>query len=174
MLGPLPLSVQRQPDSLEVEETGTNYLENAILKAEAASKMTGHLTIADDSGLEIDSLNGAPGIYSARFAANNEAKINKVLKALKENPYRSARFISVMVLCDGEGKLLKEAEGICWGEILSKPAYSGGEFESLFWVKEANCTYGELTQQQLSKIGSRGKAARALAPFLRNYLGISD
>ena len=172
MLGPLPIGVQRQPDYLAVEETGSNYLENALLKAEAASKATNSWTIADDSGLEVDALNGAPGIYSARFAENNQKKISKILEAIGNTPYRSARFCSVMVLCDPKGKLVKDSIGICWGEILKKPAYLNGEFESLFWVRETKCTYGELSQEQLTKLGSRGKAARELAPFLLKALDI--
>ena len=167
MLGPLPLDTQLQPKDLEVEETGTSYLENAILKARAAADITNSWAIADDSGLEIDALNGEPGIYSARFAENNEEKIKRILELLKDIPYRSARFHSVMVLCNPEGALIKNAEGICWGEMLHRPAYKGGEFESIFWVREAKCSYGELSQEQLSKLGSRGKAARGIAPFLR-------
>ena len=173
MLGPLPIEIQRQPSHLNVEETGSTYLENAVLKAKAAASITNSWTIADDSGLEVDFLNGAPGIYSARFAESNEAKLKKILTAMGESPYRSARFCSVMVLCDPEGNQIKNSEGICWGEILKTPAYPNGEFESLFWVREANCTYGELNQEQLSKIGSRGKAARALAPYLRKELNIN-
>ena len=172
MLGPLPINVQRQPSDLEVEETGSTYLENAVLKAEAAAKITNSWTIADDSGLEVDALNGAPGIYSARFAETNEEKLKKILNAIGDNPYRSARFCSVMVLCDPQGNHIKDSEGICWGEILKAPAYPDGEFESLFWVREAKCTYGELNQEQLSKLGSRGKAARSLAPYLREELRI--
>ncbi len=172
MLGPLPVDVQKQPSDLDVEETGSTYLENAILKAEAAAKLTNTWTIADDSGLEVDALNGAPGIFSARFAANDEEKIKKILEAIEGNPYRSARFCSVMVFCDPNGHLLKEAEGTCWGEMLKAPAYPGGEFESLFWVREANCTYGEMSKEQLSRLGSRGKAARNLAPYLKKKLGL--
>ncbi|MEC7738144.1 MULTISPECIES: non-canonical purine NTP pyrophosphatase [Prochlorococcus] len=174
MLGPLPIDVQRQPQDLDVEETGSTYLDNALLKARAVAKRVGNWTIADDSGLEVDALDGAPGLYSARFAASNQEKIKKILAALENNPYRSARFRSVMVLCNSKGKLLKAAEGICWGELLRSPAYEGGEFESLFWVREANCTYGELNNQQLSRLGSRGKAARALAPCLREQLGLDQ
>ncbi len=166
MLGPLPLEVQRQPSQIDVEETGSTYLENALLKACTAAKATNTWTIADDSGLEVDALDGDPGIFSARFAKTNDEKIKKILAALNESPYRSARFCSVMVLCDPNGKLIKDAEGICWGELLKAPAYSGGEFESLFWVREANCTYGELSTEQLTRLGSRGKAARILAPHL--------
>ena len=166
MLGPLPLNVQRQPSHLDVEETGSTYLENALLKAEAAARLTQNWVIADDSGLEVDALNGEPGILSARFANSNQEKIKKILTALEGTPYRSARFHSVMVLVDPQGHLITNAEGICWGELLKEPAYANGEFESLFWVREAKRTYGELTNEQLSKLGSRGKAARLIAPYL--------
>ena len=172
MLGPLPVEVQKQPSNLNVDETGLTYLENASLKAKAASKITNTWTIADDSGLEVDFLKGGPGIHSARFAENNEKKLEKLLEMLSEIPYRSARFKSVMVLFNPEGNFINYAEGICWGEILRSPAYPNGEFESLFWVREAKCTYGELSHSQLSKLGSRGKAARALAPFLKRELNI--
>ena len=173
MLGPLPIQIQRQPANFSVEETGSTYIENAILKAKAVSELTHTWTIADDSGLEVDALNGAPGIYSARYAENNEQKLKKLLTQLADNPYRSARFCSAMVLFDPNGNNIYEAEGTCWGEVLRKPAYPEGEFESLFWVREANCTYGELTQEQLSRLGSRGKAARELAPYLLKELSLN-
>tara|TARA_Y100001970_G_scaffold294017_1_gene445881 strand:+ start:14478 stop:15062 length:585 start_codon:yes stop_codon:yes gene_type:complete len=172
MLGVLPLEVASQPTSLNVKETGNTYLENAILKAKAAALKTETWTIADDSGLEVDYLKGEPGIYSARYAKTNEDKIKKLLKKLNETPYRSARFISEMVLCNPKGEVVTSSQGICWGEILKKPAYKDGEFESIFWVKEANCTYGELNHSQLIKIGSRAKAARNLAPILKRELKI--
>jgi len=172
MLGPLPLIVRRQPDDLEVEETGATYLENARLKAVAAAQRTGHWTLADDSGLEVDALDGAPGLYSARFAPSNAEKVSKLLEALDNDPYRSAKFRSAMVLCSPQGECLEQAEGVCWGELLTAPAYSGGGIESLFWVREAQCTYGELSASQLSRLGSRGKAARTLAPRLRQRLGL--
>ena len=174
MLGPLPIEVKKQPSSLDVEETGKTYLDNAILKAKAAAALTNSWTIADDSGLEIDSLGNAPGIFSARLAETNEKKIEKILYALGESPYRTAKVCSVMVLCNNRGELIKNTIGICWGEILKKPAYPNGEFESLFWVLETNCTYGELNNPQLSKHGSRGKAARELAPYLLKAIGIKN
>jgi non-canonical purine NTP pyrophosphatase (RdgB/HAM1 family) len=172
MLGPLPIEVKKQPSSLDVEETGETYLDNAILKAKAAAKLTNSWTIADDSGLEIDSLGNAPGIFSARLADTNEKKIEKILTALGDSPYRSAKVCSVMVLCSNTGEIIKNTIGICWGEILREPAYPNGEFESLFWVRETNCTYGELNNAQLSKHGSRGKAARELAPYLLKAIRI--
>ena len=172
MLDVLSLKVKKQPESLNVEETGSTYFENALLKAKAASLATKTWTLADDSGLEVDYLDGRPGIYSARYAKNNAEKLSKLIGELNEIPYRSAKFISCMVLCDPKGNLVKDSTGICWGEILKKPKYPDGEFESIFWVKEANCVYGELSQSQLSKLGSRGKAAKIIAPFLKKEIGL--
>ena len=173
MLNVLHLEVKKQPNHLNVEETGETYAENAFLKATAAANETKTWTLADDSGLEVDILEGRPGIYSARYANSNVEKIDKLIKELGDTPYRSAKFISCMVLCDPNGKLVRQATGVCWGEILKKPLYPNGEFESIFWIKEANSVYGQLSQSQLSKLGSRGKAARELAPFLKTELNIN-
>ena len=173
MLNVLSLTVKKQPDSLVVEETGSTYFENALLKAKAASLATKTWSLADDSGLEVDYLDGRPGIYSARYAKNNADKLSKLIGELNEIPYRSAKFISCMVLCNPKGNLVKDSTGICWGEILKKPKYPDGEFESIFWVKEANCVYGELSQSQLSKLGSRGKAAKIMSPFLKKEIGLN-
>ena len=173
MLNVLHLEVKKQPNHLNVEETGETYAENAFLKAKAAANETKTWTLADDSGLEVDILEGRPGIYSARYANSNVEKIDKLIKELGDTPYRSAKFISCMVLCDPNGKLVRQATGVCWGEILKKPVYPNGEFESIFWIKEANSVYGRLSQSQLSKLGSRGKAARELAPFLIKELNIN-
>ena len=173
MLDVLSLRVQKQPEYLNVEETGDTYFENALLKAKAAALETNTWALADDSGLEVDFLDGRPGIYSARYAENNAEKIKKLINELSDSPYRSARFISCMVLCDPSGNLVKDTTGICWGEILKTPKYPNGEFESVFWVKEANCVYGELSQSQLCKLGSRGKAARIMSPYLKKEIGLN-
>ena len=172
MLNVLSLDVQKQPEKLNVEETGKTYFENSLLKAKAAALETNTWSLADDSGLEVDFLDGRPGIYSARYAKTNSEKIKKLIDELGSTPYRSAKFVSCMVLCDPRGNLVKDSTGICWGEILKSPKYPNGEFESIFWVKESNCVYGELSHSQLSKIGSRGKAARYLAPFLKQEIGL--
>ena len=172
MLGPLPLNVLRQPAELEVEETGISYFENALLKASAAAQLTGNWALADDSGLEIDALKGAPGLYTARLAPTDEEKISKLLRSMSDQPYRSARFRSAMVLCSPNGESIESSEGVCWGELLRSPAYPGGGLESLFWLRETRCSYGEMTAAQLSRLGSRGKAAREMAPRLRQQLGI--
>ncbi len=173
MLNVLNLEVHKQPDSLNVEETGKTYFENALIKAKAAAQETGSWALADDSGLEVDYLDGRPGIFSARYAKTNSEKLYKLINELGDTPYRSAKFISCMVLCKPNGELVKESTGICWGEILRNPIYPNGEFESIFWVRESNCVYGELSQSQLSKLGSRGKAARDLSPFLKREFGLN-
>ena len=89
MLGPLPLVVQRQPDDLDVEETGDTYGDNANLKATAAALRTKGWAIADDSGLEVDALQGAPGLYSARYATGDQAKVQRILDELGNTPYLS-------------------------------------------------------------------------------------
>ena len=173
MLAPLDLVADRQPEDLDVEETGSTYRENAALKATAAARRTGCWSLADDSGLEVDALSGAPGLFSARYAATNALKLEKLLSAVGQTPYRSACFRSTMVISDPSGDCVAAAEGICWGELLNTPAYPGGCYESLLWVREARCTYGELNHAQLIRLGSRGKAARALAPRLRQLLGLN-
>lgn len=172
MLGPINVDVSRQPADLDVEETGSTYLENARLKALAAALRTGCWALADDSGLEVDALDGAPGLFTARFAASDHDKLERLQAAMADIPYRSACFRSAMVLCSPEGTCDEEAEGFCWGELLHTPAYSGGGIESLFWVREAGCSYGELNASQLSRLGSRGKAARNLAQGLRRRLNL--
>jgi len=172
MLGPLPLEVVLQPPELDVEETGQTYYENAFLKATAASQLTGTWALADDSGLEVDALDNAPGLFTARFADSDQEKISKLIQLMTGHPYRSARFISAMVLCSPDGTSVESSEGICWGELLHTPAYPDGGLESMFWIRETRCSYGEMTQDQLKRLGSRGKAARAMAPRLRRELGL--
>ena len=89
MLDVLSLRVEKQPDYLNVEETGNTYFENALLKAKAAALETKTWALADDSGLEVDILDGRPGIYSARYAKNNAEKIKKLINELSNSPYRS-------------------------------------------------------------------------------------
>ena len=139
MLGPLPLDVQRQPADLDVEETGSTYRENAELKASAAALRTGNWALADDSGLEVDALQGAPGLYSARYAEGNDAKVQRILKELVGSPYRSACFRSTMVLCDPSGNCRAAAEGICWGELLSAPHNGGPLLTALLGASAHHC-----------------------------------
>jgi len=174
MLSDLPLEVQQQPDGLDIEETGSTYLANARLKAEAVAQLTGQWALADDSGLEVDALGGAPGIYSARYASSDGERIARLLGELGDTPYRSASFNSAMALADPEGNTVLEAQGICRGEILHTPQGRGGGYDPIFWVREAGCSYADLSEHLRLKLGSRGKAARQMAAELRALLGLAE
>ena len=155
---------------IEVEETGKTFAENAILKAEAIYKLSGKPVISDDSGLEIDALNGEPGVYSARYAgenATNEEKYNKVLKLLEhvEDNKRSARFKSVICYIDesGEKHLF---EGCCEGSIAKSPKGNNGfGYDPIFLVGEKS--FAEISQEEKNKISHRGKAIEALVDYFR-------
>ena len=172
MLDAVDLEVRRQPDALDIEETGTTYLANARLKAETVASLTGHWALADDSGLEVDALGGAPGVYSARYAPTDHERIHRLLQELGPTPYRSASFNSAMALADPQGTVVLESQGICRGEILLQAEGHGGGYDPIFWVREAGMTYADLPQHLKHKLGSRGKAARALAPGLKQLLGL--
>ncbi|MEY3930253.1 MAG: RdgB/HAM1 family non-canonical purine pyrophosphatase [Cyanobacteriota bacterium] len=174
MLDAVDLQVLRQPEGLEIEETGSTYLENARLKAETVARLTGCWALADDSGLEVDALGGAPGLYSARYAPTDHERIHRLLHELGSSPYRSASFNSAMVLADPGGHSILEAQGICRGEILTAPQGHGGGYDPIFWVREAGMTYAQMGQHLKDRLGSRGKAARALAGDLRRLLGLTD
>lgn len=173
MLEAACLQVLPQPDGLEVEETGATFAENARLKAETVAALTGRWTLADDSGLCVDALGGAPGIYSARYAPSDAERVSRLLQELGDTPYRSAAIVSALALADPSGRTVLEAEGICRGEILTRPVQAPGYgYNTLLHVREAGCTLAEMSTHQLEKLGSRAKAARQLAPELRRLLGV--
>ena len=169
MLSPLNINVLPQSDFNvgEVAETGTTFVENAIIKARHAAKITGMPAIADDSGLEVDGLNGAPGVYSARFAgesASDQDNIDKLLNELADNPNRKARFWCVLVLmrhADDPTPLICSAS---WeGEITQTQHGEGGfGYDPVFFVEEQNCTSAELTKEQKNAVSHRGQALQAL------------
>jgi len=174
MLELVELDVLPQPPGLEIEETGATYLANARLKAEAVARLTGHWALADDSGIEVDALDGAPGIFSARYAPSDHERIHRLLKEMGDSLYRGASFRSAMALADPSGTTRAEAEGICRGQILRAPQGHGPGYDSLFYVREAGCSYALMGPHLKAKLGSRGKAARALAPQLLRLLELSN
>jgi XTP/dITP diphosphohydrolase len=174
MLERVELDVLPQPPGLEIEETGATYLANARLKAEAVARLTGHWALADDSGIEVDALDGAPGIFSARYAPSDHERIHRLLKEMGDSLYRGASFRSAMALADPSGTTRAEAEGICRGQILRAPQGHGPGYDSLFYVREAGCSYALMGPHLKAKLGSRGKAARALAPQLLRLLELSN
>ncbi len=152
-----------KPAEMEVEETGVTFAENALLKARTVAKTLREWAIADDSGLSVQALNGAPGIHSARYAPNDAARIERLLMELDGIPNRQATFHCAIALVDPQGQVRALVEGVCRGEILTQPRGQGGfGYDPLFWVPELGLTFAEMDLTQKEAIGHRGQALRAL------------
>ena len=174
-LGVELLSQREAGCDFEVEETGATFEENAWLKAIAVTRATGMPAIADDSGLEVDSLNGEPGVYSARYSGSHEhtdAQRNEyLLKKLEGVPLqdRTARFVSSICCTFPNGDVLR-ARGTMEGKILFAPEGKNGfGYDPLFLADGQTVTNGLLTAEQKNAISHRGKALRMLQEELRNY-----
>ncbi|MFP1779665.1 XTP/dITP diphosphatase [Lonsdalea quercina] len=157
------------------EETGLTFIENAILKARHAARVTGLPAIADDSGLSVDALAGAPGIYSARYAgedADDRQNLNKLLEAMQDVPddQRTARFYCVLVfLMHADDPTPLVCHGSWQGTLAREPAGSGGfGYDPIFFVPDAGVTAAELTRSEKLSRSHRGKALRQLLDALRN------
>ena len=170
MLSPLGYEVLTLRDAaqdMDVEETGVTFEENAILKAEAVSKALGIPVISDDSGLEIDALDGEPGVYSARYAGaakSDEANIDKVLEKLANVPdsERTARFRCVLAVA-APGQKTETFSGSCEGTILNERRGDNGfGYDPIFYVPEQNKAMAELKPQEKAAISHRGNALRQL------------
>lgn len=162
LLAPTGWQILPKPPALEIEETGNTFQENAHLKALQVAKATGHWALADDSGLEVDALGGAPGVYSARYGSDDTHRISRLLTALKQIEIRTARFVCVLAIASPEEVILS-VEGICHGEILHAPQGSGGfGYDPIFWVPELKKTFAELSADEKSLYSHRGKAMAAL------------
>ncbi len=179
ILAPLNLEIVSQGTLgvVDAEETGLSFVENAIIKARNACAATGLPAIADDSGLEVDALSGAPGIYSARFAgprASDEQNIEKLLSELGElEPnQRTARFRCVLVCMRHQRDPTPLiAIGTWEGKILTTPEGENGfGYDPLFWSPEYDCAAAQLTPEQKKAVSHRGKAVAQLTEQLRIFL----
>ena len=170
----LDLEVRSQPQGLEVEETGDSFAANARLKAEAVARITGHWALADDSGLSVDALGGAPGIHSARYASTDPERITRLLQALEGESNRGARFTAALALADPSGQTVLEVEGICTGEILKAPCGEGGfGYDPVFLVPETGLSFAQMTPELKRRVGHRGRALEALLPRLQRLFADS-
>ena len=156
----------------EVEETGETFAANAILKAEAYMALSGLPTMADDSGLEVAALRGAPGVYSARYGGvKGEAQLRYLLEQLGDVPWhaRLARFVCVIALAR-PGHAPELAEGTLPGVIELEPKGSGGfGYDPLFYLLDENCTLAELPAERKNQISHRANAARAARAILARW-----
>jgi len=165
------LSLKEVGIASEVDETGHTYADNARLKATAAARLSGLLTLADDSGLEVDALGGAPGIRSARYAgegASGSARIERLLQALAGVPAdrRQARFVCVIVLATGS-QVYEPFVGECHGVIVDSPrGQFGFGYDPVFYLPDYGCTMAELPPAIKNQISHRARAVAAVRPLL--------
>jgi XTP/dITP diphosphohydrolase len=167
-LDDLNWDLQLKPDELDIDETGSTFLENARLKAAEVAKALGQWAIADDSGLEVDALGGAPGLYSARYADSDQARIERVLRELEGKTDRGAQFVCAIALARPDGTIALETLGICRGEILTEPKGNGGfGYDPIFYLPELGRTFAELAPAEKEAHSHRGVAFRQLMPDLK-------
>ena len=158
-----------------VEESGKTYTDNALLKARAYAAITGLPTLADDSGLEVDALDGAPGVYSARYGGEGlgeEAQYRLLLQELSEVPEKSRtalfRCVIALVWTDGREDVV---EGICKGRIADEPhGENGFGYDPVFYIPERGCCMAELPQEIKNRISHRARAAQAIRRILQDRL----
>ena len=160
--------------TVDVEETGTTFAENAMLKAKAICAAAKLPAIADDSGLCVDALNGGPGVYSARYGGeglDDKGRYTLLLNSLRGQTTRAAHFTCSIACAFPNGDTLT-AEGRCDGSIAFAPMGEGGfGYDPVFFVPEKAKTFGQLTAEEKSTISHRGKALKSFAEKLETYLG---
>ncbi len=166
------LSMKEAGVQTEIEENGTTFEENAVIRARTVGKLTGELTLADDSGLEIDYLNKEPGVYSARYMGEDTSyhvKNASLIKRLEGVPMeqRTARFVCVIAAVFPDGRV-ETARGTIEGVIgYEERGENGFGYDPIFYVPELNCSTAELTPGQKNEISHRGKALRKMKEILK-------
>lgn len=175
LLGPRGWTVRSlhdEPAAIEVDETGATFAENARLKASQQALALRKWTLGEDSGLEVEALNGAPGVYSARFAGahgDDEANNDLLLAKLDGLPpeRRAARFVCAAAVSDPEGQILAESIGFCRGRVLTERRGSAGfGYDPLFLIREYDRTFAELGDEVKAVLSHRTRAMERLLPLL--------
>ncbi len=181
LLAELPLKVtylDAEGIALEVEETGATFGDNAVLKAKTYAEVSGLWTWADDSGLQVDALGGAPGVYSARYAgegATDADRYRKLLDALTGVPWerRTARFRCTVALATPEGEV-RTAHGVCEGVIAFGPAGENGfGYDPVFYMLDHNATMAQLPPEMKNQVSHRARASQKALELLQQMLSLS-
>ena len=159
---------------VDVEETGTTFEENSMLKARAIMELSGLPAIADDSGLCVDCLNGAPGVYSARYGGeglDDQGRYRLLLENMRGQSPRTAQFVSVITCCFPNGDVLT-ARGECPGTIAFAPmGESGFGYDPVFFIPQLKKTFAQLSAEEKNAISHRGKALELFRTKLKEYMG---
>lgn len=155
------------PETFDPIEDGTTFEENSYIKAKEAAKLSGIMALADDSGLCVEALDGAPGIYSARYANTPQARIDKLLANMLGKENRNAKFVCAMTLVSPDGEIIFQTRGECHGKIAEKQAGTNGfGYDPIFLIGDGKTTMAELSEEEKNKISHRGKALRNVLEFL--------
>ena len=155
------------PKGFNPIEDGDSFEDNSFIKAKEASLMTGMISLADDSGLCIEALNGAPGLYSARYAGSQDEKIARVLNELDGIDNRKAKFVCSMTLVDKDGNFLHRTKGECHGQIIKeRKGVNGFGYDPIFLPDGYDITLAEMTEEGKNSISHRGRALRAMLEFV--------
>ncbi len=158
-----------KPDELDVEETGATFIENAHLKASQVAIATQQWALADDSGLEVLALNGAPGVLSARYGTSDRDRIARLLAELGDRSQRQAQFVCAIAVAAPDGTIAIDVIGVCKGEILYTPIGDRGfGYDPIFYVPEHKLTFGQMSHQLKGEISHRARAIEILRPQLKN------
>lgn len=159
------------PEGFDPIEDGKTFEENSRIKAMAAWELTKSWALADDSGLCIKSLNGAPGLYSARYAETPQKRIERVLTEMKDKTDRTAEFVCAMTLINPQGEVAFACKGICKGSITQEPAGSNGfGYDPIFLVEGRTTTMAELSEEEKNRISHRSQALNQILDVLRTVL----
>lgn len=157
-----------KPQAIEVEETGATFIENARLKASEVATATKCWAIADDSGLSVKALDGAPGVYSARYGDSDADRINRVLRELGDETDRRAEFVCAIALARPDGSIALETEGHCPGSILMAGQGAGGfGYDPIFYVQTQGKTFAQMSPDEKERYSHRGIAFEQLMPELK-------
>lgn len=157
-----------KPEKIEVEETGQTFIENARLKASEVATATQSWAIADDSGLVVFALDGAPGVYSARYGHTDADRINRVLKELGDAADRRAEFVCAIAIARPDGTIALETEGRCPGSILKAgQGASGFGYDPIFYVDSQGKTFAQMSHAEKKRYSHRGIAFEQMMPALK-------
>lgn len=156
-------------EGFDPEENGITFLENSLIKAQEAAKVSKCISLADDSGLCVEALNGEPGIYSARYDDTPQKRIDKLLKNMLGKNNRQAKFVCAMSLVDEQGRILTQQVGECHGEIAEKQFGTNGfGYDPIFVVNGLHKTMAELSEEEKNKISHRSKALNKIIDYLKD------
>ena len=157
------------PAEFSPEETGSTFEENSLIKAKEAHKLSNMPSLADDSGLCVEALGGAPGLYSARYAGTREEKINKLLSELSNKENRSAKFVCSMTLLNKNGEKVFSTIGECQGSITNEiKGLNGFRYDPIFLVDGTNQTMAEMSEDDKNRISHRARALQNVVNFIVN------